>query len=101
MAEAVTMWRMLLYCKPLFTERLFVLTFPADFMGLCFQTAHAQNREFSSHVAWRGRTFLLREGNTANDNSGRTIVSIFQRLVFMASNFYTSEIFGFGKMPKS
>jgi hypothetical protein len=31
-------------------------------MALRFETPEPQNHEFSSHMAWRGRRFLLQDG---------------------------------------
>jgi hypothetical protein len=42
---------------------IFAISFQADFMGLRFQTAEPSNQEFSSHIAWRGRRFLLATWN--------------------------------------
>jgi hypothetical protein len=43
-------------------KRLLALSFQADFVGLRFETAEPPNQEFSSHIAWRGRMFLLLHG---------------------------------------
>jgi hypothetical protein len=85
MTEVVTMLHMLLYWNPVFTESLFALPFPEEFMGLRFETAEQQNQEFLSHIAWRGRRFLLRDGNTTNENSAWRIVLIIQKTCIYGS----------------
>jgi hypothetical protein len=79
MTEVVTMLHMLLYRNPEFTESLLALPFRADFMSFRFETAEPQYQEFSSHIAWRGRRFLLRDGNTTNGNSARRTILIIQK----------------------